>query len=184
MNLTVDSRPKQAGEYIESLGIIITHGKVYNIYQCGCVILNDEDPQCFNHFHQVRLRCCPEHNDHRLLNKFKRCSCGREYFSKRIQASKQCGKCYGVSPETKEAKRQWRIEYEKYGAENARFRNKRQADPARWDCRSRDKCLIEYIKYDAIPCKGCKEYRPKPIEADAYMANGPGFDQKANHNFF
>jgi hypothetical protein len=32
-------------------------------------------------------------------------------------------------------------------------------DPSRWACVNRTGCLMEYLKYKCIPCKGCRKYQ-------------------------
>ena len=40
--------------------------------------------------------------------------------------------------------------------------NQHLRDINRWDCINRDDCLIAFIRYKAIPCKGCLDYREDP----------------------
>ena len=164
--------PDQAKHHIESQGIKIIPGFPYNLYECGCVIRNDEDPQIYFHLESTRLRGCPHHKK-RLLNKYKKCPCGREYLGKRLQLSQGCRECHNS------------YEYQKYYNENGpifkEMRNSGKSDPSRWNCAHRDKCIVEFMKYDAIPCKGCEKYNPVSLDIDPCCAKGQSNDHILNY---
>ena len=143
----------QAREYLEKKGINIEPGKSYNIYVCGCVVNNDDDPQLQFYFPKTKTkkRSCPYHKPSALLNKYKRCRCGREYFSNRIQSSEMCKGCY-ESKLTPEDQLKCLIKVKK-------LQNDHLRDPDRSDCAFYlTKCLMEYVDFQAVPCKNCKHY--------------------------
>ena len=50
---------------------------------------------------------------------------------------------------------------------NKALRNGHLANPDRWDCAHRVKCLKKYDGYETIPCLHCHDYRPEALKIDA-----------------
>jgi hypothetical protein len=157
--------PEQAKEYIESKGIQIIPGKAYNVYKCGCVYLDDEDPNRMKWFADKKhtTRCCPEHISG-LLNKFKLCKCGQTYFSSRVQASEKCSSCYGIKIKIPG-------QYKGKAKARSKLKNIHLQDLERWDCSGRSECLDEFFKHQCTPCLGCEKYSQKTLDISDYLCS-------------
>lgn len=140
---------KQCKQAIKDKGITPIEGKVYNIYKCGCITLNNDLPK-----RQLRLngdknktRCCREcREDGPIIAKFKLCPCGEFFFGDRFQDAGSCKKCYINLHVTEDAR-------------SLKFNNSHLNDPSRYACVLRTGCLMKYIKFRCVPCKGCKDYQ-------------------------
>jgi hypothetical protein len=144
MNLT------QCKQAIKKAGLEPLPGRVYNIFKCGCITLNIGKPKL-----QIRLngsnkktRCCRKcRADGPMVTKIKICGgCGMLHIGDRLNDSKTCKKCHHQT-------------YAPTDMRSSKFDNKKLADPSRWACVNRADCLMEYLKYKCIPCKGCRKYQ-------------------------
>jgi len=163
--ITIDT----AEAYINSQSITIIPGKAYNIYLDGCVYQNEDDP---NNLHwspekKQMLRCCPEHSEYGLLNKFKKCACDQVYFSSRVRSSENCNVCYWGKNKKDRVKKNYR-KIKKI------LNNSDMADLSRWDCSFRSDCLTKYIKYNAVPCKDCQSYTKANLGMDPMASTHHG----------
>jgi hypothetical protein len=133
-------------------------GHAYNFYDCGCIIDKADDSNRVKFFSECKTknRSCPTHIA-RLHIKYKQCKCGHEAIGMRIIESKGCTRC----PQTGNFKKSMKTRKE---------RNGDQQDPGRCDCEHYLSCLTDYIGFDAVPCKGCENYKPGVIEIE-YIFN-------------
>ena len=151
--------PEQAQEFLQQLKIEPEYGKAYNIYACGCVIQNEEDPGVVTYFsvNVQKNRSCPIHQPSRLVGKYKNCSCGTIFFSTRTQSSERCHKC----PKIKSTNIEHLKAYREKMANRPRDFNKYEGpDLTRYHCKSWKKCgdmaIKEYLDYR--PCLNCDDY--------------------------
>jgi len=152
---------KKIRKQVESQGIVIEPGKTYNIYECGHVILNSEDPKRFlkdpDKISQ-KYRACYECSA-RFLTKYRSCGdgCGVETVGKNVRDG-GCKKCRTARWNSKAAQKK----------SSADFKNKNknieslQAHRDRFDCFLRDDCLNNIAFNDPmaeyLPCYQCKKY--------------------------
>ncbi len=154
---TVEVSLSKIKNMIREKKVRVEVGKAYIIYSCGHVFDSEEDPQVPTYFADKgrRLRSCPVCVTEKLLTKYKKCGCGAERISKRIVPSNCCASC----PATRRA-------LGTSTTKNAHKHNSDQADPERYFCVYREKCLDKYIEHDTIPCKDCKRYREGKVTDD------------------
>ena len=138
----------KARKMLEDKGVTPIGGHAYNIYECGCVFDNTEDPNILAYFSESKLmnRSCPMHKPSALLIKYKKCNCGFENIGLRLQSSDGCKICAKATRRKSDGSR-------------VKYQNAHSADPGRWACVHREECFKKYIKYEALPCKGCKDYQ-------------------------
>lgn len=144
---------EEAHEFIVKADMIIEEGEMYTIYSCGHVFLGSEDPQIIKKFPSKRkkYRSCPICTEAKhLIAKYKLCYCGLAQVGNTTQSSPTCRACAH--------KKRLSVEKEEV---NSKKRNANMADPERWDCIHRDKCICTYIGHQAIPCLGCEKYKSK-----------------------
>ena len=144
---------------IKKAGVKPERCKAYHLYTCGHVLNKEDDPITTKYIpdpngHSRAVRICPICWEcgvkEQLLTKYKLCSCGAEHVGKKIQPSNCCAAC---SASRKAAKGETPL-HEIYANED-------QADPSRCFCIHRQECIMEYVKYDCIPCKNCKRFKEK-----------------------
>ena len=89
---------KEASARVKKSKIKILPGQIYNIYECGCVVALTDDPPNYR-FHAMinqTIKACPicdfrsDKIPYRLYTKYKRCICGFEQVSKKMNASHYC----------------------------------------------------------------------------------------------
>ena len=150
----------KAKRLLKQAELNIEDGECYTIYSCGHVFDNRDDPQIITYYvgENRGIRSCPICINQKLLTKFKRCGCGAEHIGKRVQPSECCGKCPSVRKATGRDE-----------TLNAFKRNGHLADPDRVFCIYRSECLDIYRVYDAVPCKGCKQYKVHQGAHDGVM---------------
>ena len=136
----------------------------YNIYECGHVFDRDDDPApgIVKYISGISsnggrgLRVCPVcwgkgQQKKRLVTKYKRCTCGAEHIGKHLQSSICCSSCTYARRALKGAT-----------PISVKRANGHLADPNRCFCIHRSECLIKYLKYEAVPCKGCRRFKEEP----------------------
>lgn len=142
---------------------IPTHA--YNIYSCGHIIDRDDDESIIKYMnnlegHSRGVRVCPicwknGKVKSQLFTKYKKCNCGAEHTSKKIQPSDCCAVCSASRKALKGETPKHEI-----------YNNGHMADPTKCFCIHRKECIVTYAKYEAIPCKKCGRFREK--EGDFY----------------
>lgn len=139
---------------------LVEDGHAYHLYECGHVIDNNDDVRTIKYIkgHTCGLRVCPicwENNKikSKLLTKYKKCQCGAEHISLKIQPSTCCGSC-SASRRALQGKT----------PNHELWNNGDKEDLSRCFCIHRRECLDEYRKYNVIPCKGCKKFKEKEGE--------------------
>jgi len=142
---------KQAHNAIKKAGVVPELGRVYNIFECGCVTLNIGLPKYLKRLKgsNRKIRHCRTHRDHgAIVGKFKLCNCGEFLIGDKLQDSKTCTECYKNT------------HVPKYSGDMRllKFKNAHLKDPDRCECVHRPDCLEKYIKYQCIPCKECPDY--------------------------
>lgn len=139
-------------------------GKVYNIYKCGHIFLNTEDPhkKTYNPSTKVLSITCPICTTPvGLKTKIKLCRCGYRQVGKALKSSKQCYKCVH-DPSWYKPKTPEQIK------EDKRRNNLRLKDVSRYNCYYYLTCLTKYKNYQAVPCKYCRKYNPYTERIDPY----------------
>lgn len=151
--------PDQAGKFLQQLKIEPEHGEAYNIYACGCVIINRDDPCIVTYFsvNVQKNRSCPIHKPTRLVGKYKVCSCGSVFFSNRTQSSKRCKNCPKINSTDIEVLRAYR---EEMANRPKAFKQYEGPDSTRCYCKNWKKCGDMAIKenLDYRPCLNCDDY--------------------------
>ncbi len=141
----------------------VVNKHAYSIYSCGHVYDVKDDPGLVKYFENEKrgLRCCPicyenaNSSKQALITKYKRCGCGAEHVSKRVQPSQCCASCAS-------SRRAVKGEI----PESQKRMNGHKLDITRCFCIHRDECLITYKDYDVVPCKGCMRFKEGPWMED------------------
>ena len=137
---------KQCKQAIKEKGLDPIRGKIYNIYECGCILRSNDEKQYRVSVGEKTIKACPEHKkDGKIVTRFKICTCGEFYLSTRMRGGKSCKVCYKPSDSN--------------DLRLSKFNNRHLNDPSRYACVLRTGCLTKYLKFRCIPCKGCKDYQ-------------------------
>jgi len=143
---------EEAKQFILDNGIEIEPGKVLNIYACGCIIPNKDDPKKKARMGKNRYLAlaCPKHKE-RLLTKYKLCkNCGKEQTHHNLLDSECCVKCNKEFQNSKRDKTKVKT--------TSHLRNNYMRDDSKYNCKFRPECLEKYMEYDCIECAGCDRY--------------------------
>ena len=162
----LNKKPKWVGEIDISKCL---PGKVYLIYNClKCIIERKEDEK-----RQGRNKLISKTKNGKsifapicihkepILIKYKKCSCGSEYWGTFLRESLTCQNCSVLASKEKET-------YKEYYRLNSFIIKTKEdlSDPLKWDCTHRDFCLECTYKNGAkkgIACKDCPEYKKGKI---------------------
>lgn len=172
---------QHAKEYVATKIKKVQPGAVYDIYACGCVYRSNNQNRAYTKGSaRCTVRCCPKHDaGGLLLGKFKQCKCGEIFFNKFVAEGESCAVCRGTNRSAYLKKMKTR-HTKKTSPSRDSLHNAAYADPSRYNCKFRSKCLTKYSKCDAIPCKDCRHYWPVSIEAEmakqGYRITRKGFD--------
>jgi|GEM_PF-3037385 len=166
--------------------------KVFYLCGCGCEYEKEQmavirATESGNSTSQLR---CPEHREKdiaRIISRKTTCDkCGKVFKFSRLGGT--------IPTLCNKHKREHRLKKMRAYAESrkdagtklvsitAGRRNSHLRDTSRWDCESRDTCLMKYQQHDAIPCKPCQEYKSEPLQIDAMAGiyrNGETFVKPA-----
>lgn len=130
---------------------------VYHLYSCGHVLDREDDTTVTKYIKGVSraTRICPicwenTGTKHQLITKYKRCNCGAEHTSKKVQYSNCCAVCSA----SRRVARGETPDYELHS-------NKDQEDLDRCFCIHRKECIKTYAEYACIPCKNCDRFEEK-----------------------
>lgn len=148
---------------IKAAGITVQQEHAYHIYTCGHVLDKEDDEYTIKYMNNIKgrsrgVRVCPicwanGEIKAQLLTKYKKCRCGAEHTSKKIQPSICCAACSA-------SRRALKGETPKHEI----YANGHKADPSRCFCIHKRECIEKYKHYETIPCKGCIRFKEKEGE--------------------
>ena len=170
---------EQAAEFIKKHGVVPQPGRAYKLYTCGCVLQGRSYYRSIfkKTEYQENKKFCPVHKlKGEFIGSFKKCGCGKMYFSKTVtlRNGDTCPACRNTRRKDRTKKR---VIINNIPVKS-KFWNKDLRDPDRIDCKFRQKCLDKYLnRYQALPCKNCRHYWPREIEEEISKQGGFGINK-------
>ena len=167
------SNIKEAEKILKDKGIKVIPGHVYIFYSCGCVVDACDDPFLRTYSPKTRRsrRCCPKCEDPGyVVTKYKKCStCGTAHINKHLGQGSSCIACWRRTPQ-RTGRKYGPVGMPK-GWKNGKFAdNERRAS-----CLHRNACLEKYDRFQAVPCKGCRDYVHMDIMQDVCVQGEFGY---------